>query len=568
MMDSIPRRHDLDALRASAMLLGIAFHAALSFAAGLPWLVQDKSRNLAFLLFEQACHGFRMPLFFLVSGFFTAMLWRRRGLRGLITQRFRRILLPCLLGLATLVPLMFVVAGLVMRPGVGRRGPSATEQSRTVVFDAIVADNPVELRRFLVEGAEVNGPHPEWGSPPLVVAAFLGRFEAARVLIEHGADLSARARDGATALHAAAFLGRAEVVRLLVQHGADLEARNQRGETPADVASTDWALTRMIAGMLQVPVEEASVRHGREQVRALLRGEDNLEVRVRDGADGQRGGSVVDGPRGLGSVVTWLYLVPVFHHLWFLWFLWWLVLLFSVGFLVAEWRGWRGAPGWLVLSPTRLLWLLPLTAVPQTVMGATSGGFGPDTSVGLLPMPHVFLYYAIFFGFGILYYEADDQEGRVGRGWRWLLPLTVLIVFPVGLELSTGVFGLSAPWRLGELQRPLSVLLQVLYAWLMTFACMGLFRSLLVQEHPTMRWLSDSAYWLYLVHLPLVLLAQWWVRDWPLGATVKFVLITSLIVALSLLSYQTLVRYTWLGSLLNGPRPRPGRQAHPRAARS
>ena len=90
------RRHDLDALRASAMLLGIVYHAALAFAAGFPWLVQDISRNQGLYLFQAASHGFRMPLFFLISGFFTAMLWRKHGLRALLANRFRRILLPWL----------------------------------------------------------------------------------------------------------------------------------------------------------------------------------------------------------------------------------------------------------------------------------------------------------------------------------------------------------------------------------------------------------------------------------------------------------------------------------------
>ena len=44
------RRHDLDALRAFAMLLGIALHAAMSFT-GFPWVVQDSRSSFAYLLF-------------------------------------------------------------------------------------------------------------------------------------------------------------------------------------------------------------------------------------------------------------------------------------------------------------------------------------------------------------------------------------------------------------------------------------------------------------------------------------------------------------------------------------
>ena len=37
-----------------------------------------------------------MPLFFLVSGFFTAMLWRKRGVSSLLKHRYARIFIPCM----------------------------------------------------------------------------------------------------------------------------------------------------------------------------------------------------------------------------------------------------------------------------------------------------------------------------------------------------------------------------------------------------------------------------------------------------------------------------------------
>ena len=100
------RRHDLDALCASAMLLGILYHAALSFALGFPWSVQDVSQTKGLFVFQAWTHGFRMQLFMLVSGFFTAMLWRQKGLKAMLWHRCRRVLFPCLLGLITVVPAM------------------------------------------------------------------------------------------------------------------------------------------------------------------------------------------------------------------------------------------------------------------------------------------------------------------------------------------------------------------------------------------------------------------------------------------------------------------------------
>ncbi|MDB4625113.1 acyltransferase family protein, partial [Rubripirellula sp.] len=106
---TMQRRHDLDALRAIAMLLGIVLHSALSFAP-IPWIVQDSQQSQFFYYLFSFIHSFRMPLFFLISGFFTAMLWRKRGLLALFKQRSKRILLPLILGMWTIIPLLWVVS--------------------------------------------------------------------------------------------------------------------------------------------------------------------------------------------------------------------------------------------------------------------------------------------------------------------------------------------------------------------------------------------------------------------------------------------------------------------------
>lgn len=112
---SANRRHDLDALRAIAMLLGIVLHAALSFGS-IPWTVTDVQQSEFYDVLFACIHGFRMPLFFMLSGFFTAMLWRKRGLGSLLKHRFKRIFLPLLIGCVTIVPAMWAVSLLAMRP--------------------------------------------------------------------------------------------------------------------------------------------------------------------------------------------------------------------------------------------------------------------------------------------------------------------------------------------------------------------------------------------------------------------------------------------------------------------
>src|SRR5262249_42590489 len=133
------------------------------------------------------------------------------------------------------------------------------------------------------------------------------------------------------------------------------------------------------------------------------------------------------------GVADLLMKMPVFAHLWFLWFLWWLVLGLAAVSAVGAWLPPIRLPAWLVLSPARWFWLVPLTMIPQAFMAA--GGvylsFGADESSGLLPIPHVLAYYAIFFGFGALYFGYDDRSGRVGERWWRLLSIALLVVFPL-----------------------------------------------------------------------------------------------------------------------------------------
>ncbi|SVC45666.1 uncharacterized protein METZ01_LOCUS298520, partial [marine metagenome] len=101
------RYHDLDALRGFAMLLGIVIHGLMSFIPmPLPGVPQDINQNPEVYVYVfNFIHGFRMQLFFLISGFFTAMLWRKQGLRKLFKHRAKRILVPLIIA----TPIMWIL---------------------------------------------------------------------------------------------------------------------------------------------------------------------------------------------------------------------------------------------------------------------------------------------------------------------------------------------------------------------------------------------------------------------------------------------------------------------------
>lgn len=112
-MDQAPasgeqRFHHLDAARALFMLMGIPFHASLAFAGG-HWLVMSGSRDPVLSLLPPILSDFRMPGFFLIAGFFGAMLLERRARGEWLKGRAERLGVPLLFGVLAIVPIQAAI---------------------------------------------------------------------------------------------------------------------------------------------------------------------------------------------------------------------------------------------------------------------------------------------------------------------------------------------------------------------------------------------------------------------------------------------------------------------------
>lgn len=109
------RRHHLDAIRVSAILLLIPYHAAryVQKGDGDPRIVD------AVVWFV---HTWHMPLFFAISGFLAASALRRSSAALQVRARFRRLGVPLVVGMLTVVPLanFFVIGAASIWP---RKGP-------------------------------------------------------------------------------------------------------------------------------------------------------------------------------------------------------------------------------------------------------------------------------------------------------------------------------------------------------------------------------------------------------------------------------------------------------------
>lgn len=99
------RQHYWDVARAVLMLLGLPYHVAMLFHPG-DWIVPVLHPSTALGWLAAFIHLFRMPAFFVVAGYFAAMLLERRDPMVWLQARAARLGLPLLVSLLTLVPLL------------------------------------------------------------------------------------------------------------------------------------------------------------------------------------------------------------------------------------------------------------------------------------------------------------------------------------------------------------------------------------------------------------------------------------------------------------------------------
>jgi ankyrin repeat protein len=106
----------------------------------------------------------------------------------------------------------------------------------SLLLEACRGAETVEVERLLARGASVEARSHGTGWTPLVNACAFGRVDAARVLLDAGADVNGAAADGRTPLHFSAELGDLELISLLLERGADASVRDHHGESPQAAA--------------------------------------------------------------------------------------------------------------------------------------------------------------------------------------------------------------------------------------------------------------------------------------------------------------------------------------------
>jgi peptidoglycan/LPS O-acetylase OafA/YrhL len=101
-MSTQERLHALDAVRAFALLAGIVLHATMSFFLPIP--AQDVSQSATLNVAFSLIHQWRMTTFFLIAGLFARLVIEKRGTRGFVADRGKRIVGPLIVGWLVFAP--------------------------------------------------------------------------------------------------------------------------------------------------------------------------------------------------------------------------------------------------------------------------------------------------------------------------------------------------------------------------------------------------------------------------------------------------------------------------------
>lgn len=244
------------------------------------------------------------------------------------------------------------------------------------------------------------------------------------------------------------------------------------------------------------------------------------------------------------------------HHLWFLSY----VLAFNL-VAVAVWllvrQGPRlteiadGAFRRFVKSPLLIPGLAVISALPLWLGGHIDAP--GRVAASLIPLPSAFAYYGIFFVFGWMLWRSRDLLEMV-EGNPWIKLAIALPAGAIAYTLYSGMVTLPEALPVA----PIVLVVSGIAAWSTIFAVWGLFAKFLSGARPWVRYLADASYWIYLIHIPILVAAQLSLATTGLSPLIRVTIATSVSIGLSLVTYALLVRYSPIGNLLHGKRHRGG----------
>jgi glucans biosynthesis protein C len=241
-------------------------------------------------------------------------------------------------------------------------------------------------------------------------------------------------------------------------------------------------------------------------------------------------------------------------HLWFLYYL----VMFYIGtcilvkfrlFSIGQWLQVQSPKVFYII----ILLILPLILIPSFYLQGVQPLPAPEK---LCPQWWALGLFGVFFFLGWSFFGNDKLLNYLKDLWKPLLTLSLaayIVVF--FLYPKTGTIAESLNPAEFSFSTTKHVIIAVLEAFITTYVTLTLLsvgQHYLNQQNNTLRYIADSSYWAYLIHLPIVMFTQLLLLDKEWNVWLKFSSATITTFIICIVTYQVLVRHTPIGWLLNG----------------
>ena len=187
--------------------------------------------------------------------------------------------------------LITIAAAMMVGTGCeGSSSQSSNKEEKTLVsakplamslIDASASGDLDAVKKHIAAGTDVNQLDPdEQGDKDscLGVAAAFGHKDVAMALIDAGADIGYRNKNGSTPLHIASFFCYPEITKALIDKGADRYAIDNEGGTALDVVLLPWSQAKGIYDLMNsiftplgAPLDYDRIKATRPEIVDILR---------------------------------------------------------------------------------------------------------------------------------------------------------------------------------------------------------------------------------------------------------------------------------------------------------
>jgi peptidoglycan/LPS O-acetylase OafA/YrhL len=185
----------------------------------------------------------------------------------------------------------------------------------------------------------------------------------------------------------------------------------------------------------------------------------------------------------------------------------------------------------------------------------------PTPDKGLVPNVQALVAFGTAFLLGYLIRrQSEALLARIARHWA------AFSLLAIGLGIASLILagGSSIPnFLVPPEQSILNAALYALAVFASAFAGLGLALRFLSGHRPMLRYLADASYWVYLIHLPVVMALQVLVHDLAWPWPVKVIAIVGGTAAVTLATYEAFIRHSFMGRWLSGRKVPWRRRASP-----